>query len=137
MLNNCQFIGHLGRDPEIRHTPSGDAVVTINVACTEKWKDKGGQQQERTEWVRGVAFGRLAEIMEQYLSKGSLVYISGKMQTRKWQAQDGSDRYTTEINIREMKMLGGRGNDGQPATHQERQQQLAAQTDDFDDDIPF
>lgn len=156
MLNQCNFIGRLGNDPEIRYMPDGKAAANISIGCSEKWKDKQtGEQKERTEWVRCSAFGKLAEIMGEYLRKGSLVYISGKMQTRKWQDQSGQDRYTTEIVVSEMKMLGGKSDNqvgqapqqqqqqqggwGQPHQHQQQQpqQQYNEPNPDFDDDIPF
>ena len=104
MINQCNFIGRLGRDPEIRYTQSGKAVASFSIACSEK---RGGE--ETTEWVNVVAWEKLAEICGQYLVKGSLVFISGRMQTRKWQDKDGGTRYTTEIVAREMKMLSPRG----------------------------
>jgi single-strand DNA-binding protein len=104
MLNKATLIGNLGKDPELRHTQVGAAVVTFSIATTERWKDKDGQQQEQTEWHRIVAFGRLAEICQEYLHKGSKVYIEGRLQTRSWE-QDGVKKYTTEIVAREMKML--------------------------------
>ena len=104
MINQCNFIGRLGRDPETRYTQSGKAVASFSLACSEK---RGGE--ESTEWVNIVAWEKLAEICGQYLTKGSLVFISGRMQTRKWQDQNGNDRYTTEIVAREMKMLDSRG----------------------------
>jgi len=121
MLNQCNFIGRLGQDPEIRYMQDGKAAANISIGCSESWKDKStGEKKERTEWVRGSAFGKLAEIMGEYLTKGSLVYITGKMQTRKWQDQQGQDRYTTEIVISEMKMLGGKS--GSPAQTPAQQQ---------------
>lgn len=107
MLNQCNFIGRLGRDVETRYTQAGKAVATFSIACSEKRGDN-----ETTEWVSVVAWEKLAEICQQYLSKGSLVFISGRMQTRKWQDQSGNDRYTTEIIAREMKMLSPRQGDG-------------------------
>ena len=107
MLNRCDFIGRLGRDPEIRHTSGGKQVASFSLACSEKF---GGK--ESTEWVNIVAWEKLAEICGQYLTKGSLVFISGRMQTRKWQDQNGNDRYTTEIVVREMKMLDKRSDAG-------------------------
>lgn len=104
MINQCNFIGRLGRDPETRYTQSGKAVASFSIACSEK---RGGE--ESTEWVNIVAWEKLAEICGQYLTKGSLVFISGRMQTRKWQDQEGGTRYTTEIVAREMKMLDSRG----------------------------
>ncbi len=109
MLNKAILIGNLGADPEIRYTQSGTQVATFNVATSERWKGQDGQMQESTEWHRIVAFGRLAEICGEYLNKGSRVYIEGKIQTRKWQDQNGNDKYTTEIITREMKMLTPRG----------------------------
>ena len=108
MVNNCMFIGRLGRDPESRFTQSGKTVVNFSIACSEK---RGGE--EYTEWVNIVAWDKLGEVCAQYLQKGSLVYISGRMQTRKWQDQSGTDRYTTEIVAREMKMLDSRRDSGQ------------------------
>jgi len=109
VLNKVMLIGNLGKEPEIRSTQSGTAVATFNVATTERWKDKEGQMQETTEWHRVVAWQRLAEICGEYLHKGSNVYIEGKLQTRKWQDQNGNDKYTTEIVASEMKMLSPRG----------------------------
>ncbi len=98
MLNKVQLIGNLGKDPEVKYMPSGDAVTNITIATTEKWKDKNsGEKKEKTEWHRVVFFGKPAEIIGQYCKKGSKIYIEGKLQTRKWQGQDGQDRYTTEI----------------------------------------
>lgn len=120
MLNQCNFIGRLGNDPEVRYMPDGKAAANISIGCSEKWKDKQtGEQKERTEWVRCSAFGKLAEIMGEYLRKGSLVYVSGKMQTKKWQDQSGNDRYTTEIIISEMKMLGSKSDNQQQGGHQQ------------------
>jgi len=112
MLNRCDFIGRVGRDVECRYTQSGDAVANVSIACSEQWKDKQGQKQERTEWIKVTFFGKLAEIVNQYVTKGSLIYVSGKMITRKWQDRDGNDRYTTEIRASEMKMLGGKSDQG-------------------------
>ncbi len=112
MINKAILIGNLGADPEIRYTQSGTPVTTFNVATTERWKDKSGEQQEHTEWHRIVAWQRLAEICSEYLSKGTKVYIEGRIQTRKWQDQNGNDRYTTEIVAREMKILSPRASSG-------------------------
>ena len=109
MLNQCNFIGRLGRDPETRHTQSGKAVASFSIACSEK---RGGEGA--TEWVNVVAWEKLAEICGQYLVKGSLVFISGRIQTRKWQDQSGNDPYTTETIAREMKMLDGKKDSQQP-----------------------
>lgn len=116
-INKVILVGNLGQDPEVRYTPSGSAVTSISVATSESWKDKNsGQMQEKTEWHRVVLFGKLAEIAGEYLRKGSQVYLEGKLQTRKWQDQQGQDRYTTEIVVDGftgvMQMLGGRGEGG-------------------------
>jgi single-strand DNA-binding protein len=112
MINKAILIGNLGADPELRYTQSGTPVASFRIATTERWKDKDGNQQEQTEWHNIVAWSRLAEICGEYLNKGSRVYIEGKLQTRKWQDQNGNDRYTTEIVAREMKMLTPRGEGG-------------------------
>ena len=96
-LNKVMLIGNLGADPEIRHTPSGQSVATLRMATNEVWKDREGTKQERTEWHRVVAWGRLAEIAREYLSKGRQIYVEGRLQTRQWQDQQGQTRYTTEI----------------------------------------
>jgi single-strand DNA-binding protein len=150
-INKVILIGNLGSDPEVKFMPSGDAVATLSLATSESWKDKNtGEQVEKTEWHRVVMFKRLAEIAGEYLKKGSKVYIEGRLQTRKWQGQDGQDRYTTEIVANDLQMLdsrgGGAGNfNQQPASSntQPQQPQQQPQTapaggfDDFDDDIPF
>ncbi|EAR21080.1 single-stranded DNA-binding protein [Nitrococcus mobilis] len=143
-INKVILIGNLGADPEVRYSPSGSAVTNARLATTDAWRDRqSGEQQERTEWHRIVFFGRLAEIAGEYLRKGAKVYIEGRLQTRKWQGQDGQDRYTTEIVASEMQMLDSRteassserprGGDYQP---REPKPQAAPQ-EDFDDDIPF
>lgn len=116
-VNKVILVGNLGADPEVRHMPSGDAVANIRMATTDRYKDKAsGEFKEVTEWHRVTFFGRLAEIVSEYLKKGSSVYIEGRLRTRKWQAQDGTDRYSTEIVADQMQMLGGRpaagGDDG-------------------------
>lgn len=140
-VNKVILIGNLGKDPEIRYMPSGSAVANITLATTESWKDKKtGDQQERTEWHNVAFFNRLAEIVGEYLKKGSQIYVEGKLRTRKWQDKNGNDRYTTEIIASEMQMLGGRGggstnfsNDASPDTKPE----MATTNTEFDDDIPF
>lgn len=162
-VNKAIIVGNLGNDPEMRYLPSGTAVTIISVATSETWNDKQtGQPQERTEWHRIEAFGRLAEIMAQYLRKGSQVYIEGSIRTDKWQDQSGQDRYSTKIRADVMQMLGSRASGGatdistphQP--HQEGSQPSPAQPrptptgtapqnsfevempdESFDDDIPF
>ncbi|GAA3715868.1 single-stranded DNA-binding protein [Oceanisphaera sediminis] len=115
-INKVILIGHLGQDPEVRYMPNGNAVANITLATSETWRDKQtGEQKERTEWHRVVFFGKLAEIAGEYLRKGSQVYVEGRLQTRKWQGQDGQDRYTTEIVVDiggTMQMLGGRPQGG-------------------------
>lgn len=109
-VNKAIIVGNLGADPETRYTAGGTAVTNVNIATSETWRDKSsGEQQERTEWHRVVFFARLAEVAGEYLRKGSKVYVEGRIQTRKWQGQDGQDRYTTEIVANEMQMLDSRG----------------------------
>ncbi len=148
-VNKVILIGNLGKDPEVRYTPGGDAVANITLATSESWKDKNtGEQKEKTEWHRVVFFGKLAEIVGQYLKKGSKIYVEGKLQTRKWQDKNGQDRYTTEVVVQgyggDMQMLDSRGagggdfapaqtGGGAPAS----QPQPAMVDEGFDDDIPF
>ncbi len=146
-INKVILIGNVGKDPETRYMPSGGAVTNITVATSESWKDKNtGDKQERTEWHRIVFFNKLGEIAGEYLKKGSKVYVEGSLRTRKWQGQDGQDRYTTEIVGSEMQMLDSRGGSAsfdapqQSHSQQPRQQAPAAAPppdNDFDDDIPF
>lgn len=166
-INKVILVGNLGKDPEVRYTTSGSAVTNITVATAESWNDKAtGEKQERTEWHRIVFFGRLAEIAGEYLKKGRQVYVEGGLRTRKWQDQNGQDRYTTEIVANEMQMLGSQsggasqfgGGSGQPQQSQPSQRPVqpvqpsnqnnnqgapannsspAPSYDDFDDDIPF
>ena len=150
-INKVILVGNLGRDPEMKYTASGAAIANITVATSESWNDKQTNERvEKTEWHRVVAFQRLAEIMGEYLKKGSQVYIEGKLQTRKWQDQNGQDRYTTEVVANDMQMLGSRGGEGggrpQGAGGGFRNnppaQQKAAPADSGsggfdDDDIPF
>jgi len=111
-VNKVILVGNLGNDPETRYTASGAAITNISIATSESWRDKQtGENQERTEWHRVVFFSRLAEIAGEYLRKGSQVYVEGSLRTRKWQGQDGVDKYTTEIVANEMQMLGSRGGD--------------------------
>ena len=140
-VNKVIVVGNLGNDPETRYMPSGSAVTNLSVATNESWKDKQtGEQKERTEWHKVAMFGRLAEIAAEYLRKGSQVYIEGKLRTRKWQDQQGNDRYTTEIVADEMQMLGGRSGGGAPAMGSSGPPPgppPQGSSDDFDDDIPF
>lgn len=146
-INKVILIGNLGRDPETRFLPSGSAVANISVATTDTWKDKtSGEKKEATEWHRVVFFGRLAEIVGEYLKKGSQVYVEGRLQTRKYE-KDGQDHYSTEIIADTMKMLGSRSGMGgseprearEPATAGESKaaKKPAGQFQDMDDDIPF
>ena len=111
-VNKVILIGNSGADPELRYTPGGTAVSNFSIATNESWTDSSGERQERTEWHRIVVWGRLAEICNQYLRKGSKVYIEGKLQTRSWEGQDGLKRYTTEVVARDMQMLDTRGEMG-------------------------
>lgn len=111
-VNKVILVGNLGKDPEVRYMPSGDAITNITLATTDSWKDKNGEKQEKTEWHRVAFFGRLAEIAGEYLKKGSQVYVEGRLQTRKWQDKEGQDRYTTEIIADRMQMLGSRSGGG-------------------------
>jgi single-strand DNA-binding protein len=112
-LNKVMLIGNLGADPEVRYTAGGSAVANIRLATAEAWRDReSGEQQERTEWHRVVFFGKLAEIVEQYVKKGSQLYVEGRIQTRKWQDKEGNERFSTEIVASDMQMLGGRGGSG-------------------------
>ncbi|MCF1264225.1 single-stranded DNA-binding protein [Morganella morganii] len=154
-VNKVILIGNLGQDPEVRYLPQGGAVTNITLATSESWRDKqSGEMKEKTEWHRVVLFGKLAEIAGEYLRKGSQVYIEGQLQTRKWQDQQGQERYSTEVVVNiggSMQMLSGRatGNDDSPPAgarkpqqQRPRQQQPQPQNHceppmDFDDDIPF
>jgi single-strand DNA-binding protein len=156
-VNKVIIVGNCGQDPETRFMPSGGAVTNLSIATSESWKDKtSGEPQERTEWHRVVFFNRLAEIAGEYVKKGSKLYVEGSLRTRKWQGQDGQDRYTTEIVASEMQMLDSRGGPGgsggydspqgstgqgsapkspnQQAPNQQAPQQHSGP---FDDDIPF
>jgi single-strand DNA-binding protein len=151
-INKVIIVGNLGRDPETRYLPSGEAVTNISVATTSSWKDKAsGEKKEETEWHRVSAFGRLAEIMGEYLKKGSQVYIEGQLRTRKWQDKEGKDRYTTEIRADVMQMLGSRAGAGEPRGEPRGEgaprgdaakagapaKKPAGKFDDMEDDIPF
>lgn len=141
-VNKVILIGNLGRDPETKYMPSGDAVTNVSVATTEQWKDKQtGEKVEKTEWHRLVFFKRLAEVAGEYLRKGSTVYIEGRLQTRQWE-KDGQTHYTTEVKVDQMQMLGGRGGAGgsAPAMPQDRgsaKPEPVTAEPEFDDDIPF
>lgn len=157
-VNKVILVGNLGRDPETRYLPSGDAVTNVAIATTEQWKDKSGEKQESTEWHRVAFFGRLAEIAGEYLKKGSQVYVEGRLQTRKWTDKDGQERYTTEIRADRMQMLGSRGGMGggdyadgdeqqsrparsapaaRPAASSGAAPRAPSKFDDLEDDIPF
>ena len=145
-INKVIIVGNCGQDPETRYLPSGGAVTNMSLATSEAWKDKNtGEQQERTEWHKVVFFNRLGEIAGEYLKKGSKVYVEGSLRTRKWQGQDGSDRYSTEIVASEMQMLDSRGETQQsaaaptPSAAQPSAQGNFQQPDNFDpdQDIPF
>jgi len=116
MINKVILVGNLGQDPEARFTQAGTAVTSLSLATSERWKDKEGNMQESTEWHRIVAWGKLAEICSEYLKKGQQIYAEGKLQTRKWQDNDGNDRYTTEVVMSVMKMLGAKGSSGEASS---------------------
>jgi single-strand DNA-binding protein len=157
-VNKAILIGHLGKDPEMRFMPNGEAVTNVTLATSETWKDKGGEKQEKTEWHNIVFYRRLAEIAGEYLKKGSLIYVEGRITTRKWTDKEGRDRYTTDIIANEMKMLGGKSSTSSfEVVDNERSESSGARPnkpaapakaaapstasgssfDNFDDDIPF
>ena len=153
-VNKVILVGNLGADPETRYLPNGDAVANVRLATTESWKDKAsGEKREITEWHRVVFYRKLAEIVAQYLKKGSAVYVEGRIRTRKWQDKEGQERYTTEIEANEMQMLGGRSSAGaasggeaeyggsMPSKPAQPARTAPAQKvpsfEDMDDDIPF
>ncbi|GAB5408197.1 MAG: single-stranded DNA-binding protein [Balneolaceae bacterium] len=153
-LNKVMLIGRLGQDPEVRYTQANTAVATLNIATSERYKDGNGEFQEKTEWHRVVAWGRLAEICQQYLHKGSLIYIEGPLQTRQWEDKQGQKRYTTEVKALQMTMLDSKGSgggnqinqgSGAPANQGNTNQakpmssnvELGSNFDDMDDDLPF
>jgi single-strand DNA-binding protein len=139
-FNKVIIIGNLGQDPDVRSMQSGDKVANLSVATSERWKDKDGNQQEKTEWHRVVIFGRTAEVAERFLRKGSKVLIEGQLQTRKWQDQSGADRYTTEVVVRgyggSMTMLDGKP-DGGDRRGDDRGYGGQYGGGDLDDDIPY
>ena len=141
-VNKVILVGNLGQKPEMRYTQTNTAVATLSIATSESWKDKeSGEQREKTEWHRVVFFGKLAEIAEQYLDKGSQLYVEGKLQTRKWQDKEGNDKYTTEILGNEMNMLGGRQSSGDGGAYDQSQlMQKPAEpsaSNISEEDIPF
>ncbi|GGI83379.1 single-stranded DNA-binding protein [Legionella impletisoli] len=149
-INKVILVGNVGLDPEVRYMPNGNAVTTLSVATSETWKDKQtGDKQERTEWHRVVCFNRLGEIAGEYVRKGSKLYVEGSLRTRKWQDQQGQDRYTTEIVASDIQMLDSKGNTpsySEPSTNQsygtsaQKPAQPVAEPDafqDLDDDVPF
>jgi single-strand DNA-binding protein len=131
-VNKVIVLGNLGKNPELRHLPNGDAVCNFSLATTESWKDKEGNKQDKTEWHNVVIFRKLAEIAGEYLKKGRPVYIEGRLQTRKWQDKEGKDRYTTEIVADQMQMLGSRDEAKEVA-----KTPASANFDDMESDIPF
>lgn len=146
-INKVILIGNLGKDPEVRYMPNGDAVTNITLATTETWKDKAGEKQEKTEWHRITFYRRLAEIAGEYLKKGRSVYVEGRLETRKWTDKAGTDRYTTEIIANDMKMLGSKPG-GSSFEVESKNDKITPTKDssasaanngfgDMDDDIPF
>lgn len=145
-VNKVIIIGNLGKDPELRHLQNGDVVASFSIATTEQWKDKGGEKKEHTEWHRCIAWRRLGEIVGQYAKKGTQMYIEGKLQTRKWQDKDGQDRFSTEIVVGEMKLLGNRvaspddrSSHGGPEKRQDDANPPPKRSsfDDMEDDVPY
>lgn len=147
-VNKVILVGRLGKDPETRYMTNGEAVTNATLATSENWKDKSGEKQEKTEWHNLVFYRRLAEIAGEYLKKGSQIYVEGKLQTRKWQTKEGQDRYTTEIIVNEMQMLGSKASGGSFEVVENKPAGSAAAPakapaaakgsfDNFDDDIPF
>jgi single-strand DNA-binding protein len=147
-VNKVILVGHLGKDPEVKYLPSGSAVANVTIATSESWKDKqSGDKQERTEWHNVVFFGKLAEIVGEYLKKGAQAYVEGSLRTRKWQDKEGKDRYTTEIVASDMQMLGSKQGgggasynsheDSAPSRSTAAPSAPAGGAPDFDDDIPF
>jgi len=152
-LNKVMLIGRLGQDPEVRYTQSNTAVATLNLATNERYKDGNGEYQDKTEWHRVVAWGRTAEICQQYLTKGSMIYVEGPLQTREWEDKQGQKRYTTEVKALQMTMLdsrgsGGGGMSGMPSAPSSNNAQNSGASasqgvnktvnlDDIDDDLPF
>ena len=146
-VNKVILVGRLGKDPETRYMTNGEAVTNVSLATSENYKDKNGEKVEKTEWHNLTFYRRLAEIAGEYLKKGAHIYVEGKIQTRKWQDKEGKDRYTTEIIVNELHMLGGKSQ-GDIGTNLERTPQAATHTskdssepaknfDNFDDDVPF
>jgi len=145
-VNKVILLGRLGRDVELRYMTNGDAVANASLATSENWKDKSGEKQERVEWHNLVFYRRLAEIAGEYLKKGSEIYVEGKIQTRKWQDKEGRDRYTTEIIVNELQMLGsksqgsGQGSpesQSRPVPESQPAPATSGNFDNFEDDIPF
>jgi single-strand DNA-binding protein len=143
-VNKVILVGNLGRDAELRYTPGGAAVATLNLATTEVWNDKGGQRQEKTEWHRIVLWGKQAESLQEYLTKGKQIYVEGRLQTRQWDDKDGNKRYTTEIKADRITLLGGGGGGGRGASMDRGGAAISHGGGDeppmepiTDDDIPF
>lgn len=144
-VNQVNLLGNCGRDPEIRYTTDGAAIANVSIATTRTWKNKAGEKQEETEWTRLSLFGRLAEIAGEYLKKGDPVFVTGRLRTRKWEDKDGNERYTTEVVVEQMQLLGGkrRGGDEEPEERprtsgsKEQAQKERKQLADSDEDVPF
>lgn len=148
-LNKCSFIGRVGKDPKISYTQDGKTIARISLACSQSWKDKNGNKQERTEWIPISIFGKLADIVQQYVTKGSQLYVEGKYTTRKWQDQNGQDQYMTEITLSGfdsvLQMLDNKKQDAAPQQQAQQPVQQAPaqqpaqdqQEPPFNDDIPF
>lgn len=136
-VNKAILIGRLGKDPDLRYMPNGDAVCNFSLATSESWKDKNGEKQEKTEWHNISIFKKLAEIAGEYLKKGSLVYVEGRLQTRKWQDKEGNDKYTTEIIANQMNMLGSKIGSNDAPARPNVPPEPKGHIFDMEDDIPF
>ena len=139
-VNRVILIGNVGRDPEVKYSADGNAIANLSLATSEQWKDKSGAKQEKTEWHRVSFFGKLAEIVGEYVKKGAQIYVEGRLQTRKWQDKDGQDRYTTEVVADRMQMLGARaanGNDPAPSEPNPKPARAPSKFDSLESDIPF
>ena len=136
-VNKVILVGNLGADPEVRYAPSGTAVANFSVATTDQWTNKEGGKEEKTEWHRIVAFGRLGEICGEYLHKGKQVYVEGRLQTRSWEDREGVKRYTTEIVANTMQMLGPKGKDGNTTDRMSERPPVDESLSIPDDEIPF
>lgn len=137
-VNRVTLLGNVGKEPEVRYSSNGDAIATFSIATSQKWTDKAtGERKEQTEWHRVTAFKRLAEVVKDYVSKGSKVYVEGSLNTRKWTDKDGIERYTTEVRANELVLLGGGGGEERPRSAPKKADAAESGFDEFSDEIPF